>query len=66
MWEKPGNSSIWVLSYEDKEEAYWVRWYAEHVIFKEFAYPKKEPFILGRRKKELKLLVEKNVQRLDN
>lgn len=52
--------------YEDKDEAYWVRWYAERIVFKEFAYPKEEPFILGSRKKELKLLVEKKVQRLDN
>lgn len=52
--------------YEDKEEAYWARWYAERIVFKEFAYPKKEPFILDSRKKELKLLVEKKVQRLDN
>ena len=52
--------------YEDKEEAYWVRWYAERVVFKEFAYPKEEPFILDSRKEELKLLVEKKVQRLDN
>ena len=52
--------------YEDKEEAYWVRWYAERIVFNEFAYPKEEPFILDSHKEELKLLVEKKVQRLDN
>lgn len=52
--------------YEDKEEAYWARWYAERIVFKEYAYSKEEPFILDSRKEELKLLVEKKVQRLDN
>ena len=51
--------------YEDKEEAYWVRWYAEKLVFKEYAYPKDEPFILESRKEELKELVHRKVQRLD-
>lgn len=51
--------------YEDKEIAYWVRWYAERVVFKEYAYPKEEPFIIESRKKELRVVVEKKVQRLD-
>ena len=51
--------------YEDIEEAYWVRWYAERLVFKEYAYPKEEPIILESRKKELKELVSVKVQRLD-
>lgn len=51
--------------YEDKEVAYWVRWYAERIVFREYAYPKEEPFITEDRKKELKVVVEKKVQRLD-
>ena len=51
--------------YEDIEEAYWVRWYAERLVFKEYAYPKEEPMILESRKKELKELVSVKVQRLD-
>ena len=47
------------------EEAQWVRWYAERIVFKEYAYPKEEPVILDSRKNELKLFVERKVQRLD-
>lgn len=51
--------------YEDVEEAYWVRWYAERLVFKEYAYPKEEPMILESRKEKLKELVSVKVQRLD-
>lgn len=51
--------------YEDIEEAYWVRWYAERLVFKEYAYPKEEPIILESRKEKLKELVSVKVQRLD-
>lgn len=51
--------------YEDEEEAYWVRWYAERLVFGEYAYPKEEPIILESRKEELKELVSVKVQRLD-
>ena len=51
--------------YEDIEEAYWVRWYAERLVFKEHAYPKEEPMILESRKEKLKELVSVKVQRLD-
>ncbi len=50
--------------YVDKEEAQWARWYAERVIFKEFAREAKEPDILDSRKEQIKQYVDKKVQRL--
>lgn len=47
-----------------KDEATYARWYAEKILFKEFAYPKEEPVILENRKKEIQMLVNKKVQRL--
>lgn len=47
-----------------KEEALYARWYAEQLVFKEFAYPKPEPEILESRKEEIKELVKRKVQRL--
>lgn len=47
-----------------KEEALYARWYAERILFKEFAYPKREPDIIESRKKEIQKLVSKKVQRL--
>lgn len=47
-----------------KEEAEYARWFAERIIFKEFAYPKEEPVIPQSRKAEIKKLVESKVQRL--
>ena len=52
-------------SFVDIEEAYYARWYAEQLVFKEYAYPKKEPNILESRKNEIKKLVISKVQRLD-
>ena len=46
------------------EEALYARWYAERLLFKEFAYNKEKPIILKSREKEIKLLVENKVQRL--
>lgn len=51
-----------VFVYE--EEAYFARWYAERIIFKDFAFPKDEPEILESRKEDIKKLVEQKVQRL--
>lgn len=51
-----------IFNYE--EEAKYARWYAEKVLFKEFAYPKPEPEIPEKRKEEIKELVNKKVQRL--
>ena len=50
--------------YIDEEEALWARWYAETVLFKEFRYPKPEPFILDARKAQIKEYVDRKVQRL--
>lgn len=47
-----------------EEEALYARWYAERILFKEFAYPKQEPNIIESRKKEIQKLVSKKVQRL--
>lgn len=51
-----------VFSY--KEESLYARWYAEKILFKEYAYPKPEPEILESRKKEIQELVKQKVQRL--
>lgn len=51
-----------VFVYE--EEAKYARWYAERILFKEFAYPKEEPNIIKSRKKEIQKLVINKVQRL--
>lgn len=45
-------------------EALYARWYAERIIFGEFAYDKEEPKIFNTRKKEIKKLVKQKVQRL--
>lgn len=47
-----------------KAEALYARWYAERIVFKEFAFPKEELDILESRKSEIKELVERKVQRL--
>lgn len=52
-------------TFVDIEEAYYARWYAERVVFKEYAFPKDEPVILESRKEEIKKLVISKVQRLD-
>lgn len=50
--------------YIDEEEALYARWYAEKIIFKEYRYPKEEPFILDRRKEEIQEYINQKVQRL--
>lgn len=52
-------------TFVDIEEAYYARWYAEQIVFKEYAYQKEEPNILDSRKNEIKELVISKVQRLD-
>ena len=47
-----------------KEEALYCRWFAEQLIFGEFAYIKEEPQIIESRKKEIQELVKSKVQRL--
>lgn len=51
-------------NYLDEEEALYARWYAEQVLFKEFAYPKPEPEILESRKSRIQEYVNRKVQRL--
>lgn len=50
--------------YIDIEEALFARWYAEQLIFGEYAYPKPKPKILADRESQIKEYVEKKVQRL--
>lgn len=51
-------------NYLDEEEALYARWYAEQVLFKEYAYPKPEPEILEGRKSQIQEYVNHRVQRL--
>lgn len=51
-------------NYLDEEEALYARWYAEQILFKEFAYPKPEPEILESRKSQIQEYVHRKVQRL--
>lgn len=51
-------------TYVDQEEALYARWYAEQLLFKEFAYPKPEPEILSCRKSQIQEYVSYKVQRL--
>lgn len=51
-------------NYLDEEEALYARWYAEQVLFKEYAYPKPEPEILESRKSQIQEYVNHKVQRL--
>ncbi len=50
--------------YIDEAEAYYARWYAEKVLFKEYRFPKEKPFILPKREEEIESYVDKKVQRL--
>ena len=50
--------------FDIKEEALYARWYAERILFKEFAYPKEERDILDSRKLEIQELINRKVQRL--
>ncbi len=49
--------------YIDKDEALYARWYAEKILFKEFRYPKTEPFILPTRKIEIEQYVNKRINK---
>ena len=61
---KVNNRTINLGKYLDKAEALYARWYAEQVLFKEFAYPKPEPEILESRKSQIQEYVNRKVQRL--
>lgn len=51
-------------TYIYEEEALYARWYAEKILFKEYAYPKEEPCISDKRKKDIQDYVDRKVQRL--
>lgn len=51
-------------SYDEVDEAYYARWYAEKILFKEYRYPKPEPVISNERKRDIQQYVENKVQRL--
>lgn len=51
-------------NYIDEEEALYARWYAEQILFRDFAYPKPEPEILESRKSQIQEYVNRKVQRL--
>lgn len=51
-------------TYIDEEEAYFARWYAETILFKEYRYPKQKPIILPDREQQIVEYVNKKVQRL--
>ena len=61
---KKNGKTVVLGVFVDLEEAQWARWYAERIIFKEFARQAEEPQILDSRKKEIAELVERKVQRL--
>ena len=54
--------NLGVYIYE--EEAFFARWYAEKILFKEYAYPKDKPVILPDREEQIKEYVNNKVQRL--
>lgn len=50
--------------YLDEEEALYARWYAEQILFRDFAHPKPEPEILESRKSQIQEYINRKVQRL--
>lgn len=50
--------------YEHEEQALYARWYAEQILFKEYAYKKEEPELPEFMKKEIREYVDKKTQRL--
>ena len=50
--------------YVFEEEAYFARWYAETLLFKEYQYPKEKPQILKDREIAIMEYVDRKVQRL--
>lgn len=61
---KKNQNGIGLGTYTDEEEALFARWYAEQILFGEYAYPKPKPVILPDRELQIKQYVEKKVQRL--
>lgn len=50
--------------YVFEEEAYFARWYAETILFKEYRFQKEKPVILKDRETAIKDYVDRKVQRL--
>lgn len=50
--------------YSTKIEALFARWYAEQILFKEYAYPKEKPCLSNEREQDIMNYVDKKVQRL--
>ena len=61
---KLNQKTIGLGIYVHEEEALFARWYAEKILFKEYAYPKEKPVILPDREKQIKEYVNNKVQRL--
>ena len=53
-------------TYVLKEEAFYARWYAERLIFREFAYPKEEPFVSEERKIAIQNYVNRKCRDYNN
>lgn len=53
-------------TYVLKEEALYARWYAERLIFREFAYPKEEPFVSEERKVAIQNYVNRKCRDYNN
>ena len=61
---KVNNKTINLGKYHEETEALYARWYAEQLLFKEYAYPKPEPEILESRKSQIQEYVNHKAQRL--
>lgn len=61
---KVNNRTINLGKYHEKAEVLYARWYAERVLFKEYAYLKPEPEILESRKPQIQDFVNRKIQRL--
>lgn len=62
---KINQKTIHLGVFEEVDEAFYARWYAEQLLFKEFAYKEKiEPEISERRKKEIKEMIEEKIDKV--
>ncbi len=52
--------------YVDEEEALYARYFAEKLLFKEYRFPKEEPFVLTNRKKEIENYVRNRLEKYKN
>ena len=49
--------------YVDEEEALYARYFAEKLLFKEYRFPKEEPFVLTNRKNEIENYVRNRIEK---